>query len=122
MIAAARIQRMTRLFDAHIIAGEETFRAGRGPRPAPRAGPPRLKGIKQRAALYEILGSRRRGPRPDVQDLLRRHGGQATILIVDDEPRVLDALEAVLAAEFRMLRADQRRGGPRAARARKTWR
>jgi class 3 adenylate cyclase len=26
MIAAARIQRMTRLFDAHIIAGEETFR------------------------------------------------------------------------------------------------
>ena len=30
---------------------------------------------------------------------------QATILIVDDEPRVLDALEAVLAAEFRVLRA-----------------
>jgi CheY-like chemotaxis protein len=29
----------------------------------------------------------------------------ATILIVDDEPRVLDALEAVLAAEFRILRA-----------------
>jgi two-component system, NtrC family, response regulator HupR/HoxA len=29
----------------------------------------------------------------------------ATILIVDDEPRVLDALEAVLAAEFRVLRA-----------------
>jgi two-component system, NtrC family, response regulator HupR/HoxA len=30
---------------------------------------------------------------------------QATILIVDDEVRVLDALEAVLAAEFRILRA-----------------
>jgi DNA-binding NtrC family response regulator len=28
-----------------------------------------------------------------------------TILIVDDEPRVLDALEAVLAAEYRVLRA-----------------
>ncbi len=28
-----------------------------------------------------------------------------TILIVDDEPRVLDALEAILAAEFRVLRA-----------------
>ena len=31
---------------------------------------------------------------------------QTTILIVDDEPRVLDALEAVLAAEFRVLRAE----------------
>jgi two-component system response regulator HupR/HoxA len=30
----------------------------------------------------------------------------ATVLIVDDEPRVLDALEAILAAEFRVLRAD----------------
>ena len=29
----------------------------------------------------------------------------ATVLIVDDEPRVLDSLEAVLAAEFRVLRA-----------------
>ncbi len=29
----------------------------------------------------------------------------STVLIVDDEPRVLDALEAVLAAEFRVLRA-----------------
>jgi two-component system, NtrC family, response regulator HupR/HoxA len=34
-----------------------------------------------------------------------------TVLIVDDEPRVLDSLEAVLAAEFRVLRAD---GGPAA--------
>jgi two-component system response regulator HupR/HoxA len=30
---------------------------------------------------------------------------QSTVLIVDDEPRVLDALEAILAAEFRVLRA-----------------
>ena len=37
----------------------------------------------------------------------------ATILIVDDEPRVLDALEAVLAAEFRVLRAE---GGEEALR------
>jgi two-component system, NtrC family, response regulator HupR/HoxA len=35
----------------------------------------------------------------------------ATILIVDDEPRVLDALEAILAAEFRVVRA----GGGEAA-------
>ncbi len=28
-----------------------------------------------------------------------------TVLVVDDEPRVLDALEAILAAEFRVLRA-----------------
>jgi two-component system response regulator HupR/HoxA len=31
---------------------------------------------------------------------------RATVLVVDDEPRVLDALEAILAAEFRVLRAD----------------
>src|SRR3984893_19182560 len=30
---------------------------------------------------------------------------QATILVVDDEPRVLDSLEAVLAADFCVLRA-----------------
>jgi two-component system response regulator HupR/HoxA len=30
---------------------------------------------------------------------------EPTVLIVDDEPRVLDALEAILAAEFRVLRA-----------------
>jgi len=33
----------------------------------------------------------------------------AAVLIVDDEPRVLDSLEAILAAEFRVLRAG---GGP----------
>ena len=37
----------------------------------------------------------------------------ATVLIVDDEPRVLDALEAILAAEFRVLRAE---GGEQALR------
>jgi two-component system response regulator HupR/HoxA len=44
-----------------------------------------------------------------------RHPGasveQATVLIVDDEPRVLDSLEAVLAADFHVLRAG---GGPAA--------
>jgi two-component system, NtrC family, response regulator HupR/HoxA len=30
----------------------------------------------------------------------------ATVLVVDDEPRVLDALEVILAAEFRVLRAE----------------
>jgi two-component system response regulator HupR/HoxA len=30
----------------------------------------------------------------------------AIVLIVDDEPRVLDAIEAILAADFRVLRAD----------------
>jgi two-component system response regulator HupR/HoxA len=37
----------------------------------------------------------------------------ATVLVVDDEPRVLDALEAILAAEFRVLRAE---GGEQALR------
>ncbi|HSE03830.1 MAG TPA: response regulator, partial [Methylomirabilota bacterium] len=37
----------------------------------------------------------------------------ATVLVVDDEPRVLDALEAVLAADFRVLRAE---GGEQALR------
>ena len=31
---------------------------------------------------------------------------EPTVLVVDDEPRVLDALEAILAAEFRVLRAE----------------
>jgi class 3 adenylate cyclase len=55
MIAAARIQRMTRLFDAHIIASEETFNEVKGRVQHRELGTPRLKGIKQRAALYEIL-------------------------------------------------------------------
>jgi adenylate cyclase len=58
MIAAARIQRMTRLFDAHIIASEETFRQVGGLVRYRELGTPRLKGIKHRRALYEILGYR----------------------------------------------------------------
>jgi class 3 adenylate cyclase len=55
MIAAARIQRMTRLFDAHIIASEETFAQVRDRVQHRELGKPRLKGIRERAALYEIL-------------------------------------------------------------------
>jgi adenylate cyclase len=58
MIAAARIQRMTRLFDAHIIAAEETFKQVDGLVRYRELGTPRLKGIKDRQALYEILGYR----------------------------------------------------------------
>jgi adenylate cyclase len=56
MIAAARIQRMTRLFGAHIIAGEETFVRVRDRVRFRELGSPRLKGIKDRTLLYEILG------------------------------------------------------------------
>jgi class 3 adenylate cyclase len=56
MIAAARIQRMTRLFDAHIIASGETFMAVRDRVRYRELGTPRLKGLKARTALYEILG------------------------------------------------------------------
>jgi adenylate cyclase len=58
MIAAARIQRMTRLFDAHIIAAEETFRQVDGLVQYRELGTPRLKGFKHRQALFEILGYR----------------------------------------------------------------
>jgi class 3 adenylate cyclase len=57
MIAAARIQRMTRLFGAHIIAGEETFHQVRDLVRYRELGTPRLKGIRERAALYEIVGA-----------------------------------------------------------------
>ena len=62
MIAAARIQRMTRLFDAHIIASEETFAEVRGRVQHRELGTPRLKGIRQRAALYEILARHQAAP------------------------------------------------------------
>jgi adenylate cyclase len=58
MIAAARIQRMTRLFGAHIIAGEETFEQVRHLVRHRELGTPRLKGLRARARLYEILGAR----------------------------------------------------------------
>ena len=58
MIAAARIQRMTRLFGAHIIAGEETFRQVSNSVSYRELGTPLLKGLKERTVLYEILGKK----------------------------------------------------------------
>jgi len=58
MIAAARMQRMTRLFDAHIIVGEETFHQVNHFVSARELGRPRLRGIRQRQMLYEICGLR----------------------------------------------------------------
>jgi len=54
MIAASRMQRMTRLFDAHIIVGEETFHQVNHLVEARELGRPHLKGIRQRQTLYEI--------------------------------------------------------------------
>jgi class 3 adenylate cyclase len=62
MVAAARIQRMTRLFDAHIIVGEETFRQVGNRVQYRELGTPRLKGLRERQALYEILNVDARGP------------------------------------------------------------
>ncbi len=56
MIAAARIQRMTRLFGAHVIADEATFRRVEGLVRYRELGTPRLKGLRGRQVLYEILG------------------------------------------------------------------
>jgi adenylate cyclase len=64
MIAAARIQRMTRLFDAHIIAAEGTFREVSDLVRYRELGTPKLKGIKDRETLYEILGLHERVPVP----------------------------------------------------------
>jgi adenylate cyclase len=58
MIAAARIQRMTRLFGAHIIAGEETFSQVKDSVSYRELGTPRLKGLKARTVLYEITGKK----------------------------------------------------------------
>jgi class 3 adenylate cyclase len=58
MIAAARIQRLTRLFDAHIIAAERTFREVSELVRYRELGTPKLKGLKDRQTLYEILGLR----------------------------------------------------------------
>ncbi|MBI2203499.1 MAG: response regulator [Candidatus Rokubacteria bacterium] len=56
MIAAARIQRMTRLFGVHIIASEETFRQVSDGVNVRELGRPKLKGIAHRSTLYEIVG------------------------------------------------------------------
>lgn len=58
VIEAARIQRMTRLFDAHIIVGEKTFRQVVEAVEYRELGTPRLKGIRQRQTLYEVHGLR----------------------------------------------------------------
>jgi class 3 adenylate cyclase/FixJ family two-component response regulator len=58
MIAASRMQRMTRLFDAHIIVGEETFHQVNHLVDARELGRPHLKGIRQRQMLYEICSLR----------------------------------------------------------------
>jgi class 3 adenylate cyclase len=58
MIAASRMQRMTRLFDAHIIVGEETFHQVDHLVDGRELGRPRLKGIRQRQMLYEVCGLR----------------------------------------------------------------
>jgi class 3 adenylate cyclase len=55
MIAAARIQRMTRLFDAHVIAADSTFREVSDLVGHRALGSPKLKGLKDRETLYEIL-------------------------------------------------------------------
>jgi adenylate cyclase len=56
IIAAARIQRMTRLFGVHIISDEATFRSVDGLVRYRELGTPRLKGIRDRQVLYEVLG------------------------------------------------------------------
>jgi class 3 adenylate cyclase/AmiR/NasT family two-component response regulator len=58
MIAASRIQRMTRLFDAHIIVGQDTFLEVRDVVECRELGRLRLKGIRPRQTLYEVCGVR----------------------------------------------------------------
>jgi class 3 adenylate cyclase/FixJ family two-component response regulator len=62
MVMAARMQRMTRSFDAHIIVGEETLRQVDGVVEHRALGRSRLKGIRQRQALYEVVGLRPPAP------------------------------------------------------------
>ena len=62
MIAAARIQRMTRLFDAHIIAAQSTFRDVEALVEHRSLGAPKLKGLKGRETLHEILALREPAP------------------------------------------------------------
>jgi class 3 adenylate cyclase len=61
MIAAARIQRMTRLFGVRIIACEDTFRHVSHHVRSRELGRPKLKGLARRSTLHEILG---REPEP----------------------------------------------------------
>jgi hypothetical protein len=47
---------MTRLFGAHVIADDATFGRVRGLVRYRELGMPRLKGIRERRMLYEVLG------------------------------------------------------------------
>ena len=109
MIAAARIQRMTRLFDAHIIVERGDVSAGGSTRAAIASSArraSRASGSARRSTRFSASGSRRSRPRAARDDPAPGEPvDETTVLIVDDEPRVLDALEAILAAEFRVLRA-----------------
>ena len=49
---------MTRLFGAHIMAAERTFREVSELVRYRELGTPKLKGLKDRRTLYEILGLR----------------------------------------------------------------
>jgi class 3 adenylate cyclase len=75
MIAAARIQRMTRLFGAHIIVDDDTFRRVADRVHHRELGTPRLKGIKQRRTLHEVLGHRAGPPAEAARDLAPLEGG-----------------------------------------------
>ena len=75
MIAAARIQRMTRLFDAHIIAARRPSREVGAASGTASWERPKLKGIKERATLYEILADARAGGHGTIgMDLAPRAG------------------------------------------------
>ena len=64
MIAAARIQRMTRLFGVRVIADEATFRRVRSLVRYRELGTPRLKGIRERQGLYEVCDEAVSTPAP----------------------------------------------------------
>src|SRR5882672_11054628 len=82
--------------------GESSRRRPRARPAAPQGHPPAPDAVR------DLLppGAGGRGPGLDVTAPASGSAAdETTILIVDDEPRVLDALEAILAAEFRVLRA-----------------
>ena len=60
MIAAARIQRMTRLFGVHIIASGETFRQMSDRVRSGELGSPKLKGLAHRSTSARDPGQRDR--------------------------------------------------------------
>ena len=59
-------------------------------------------GRRRRVHAAAPGGARRRAGAGDARRMT-----PATVLLVDDEPRVLDSLEALLAMEHRVLRADR---------------